>query len=82
MLNAKEKALLGQMLDEYSERLSNDGCNDWEWPEDWTPEERAAFCRESYLDDEWDESDIPNPPVLDNTSVVELLRKKLLEDRP
>ena len=29
MLNAKEKALLGQMLDEYSERLSNDGCNDW-----------------------------------------------------
>lgn len=35
--------LAAQMLDEYADRLGNDGCNDWHFPASWTEEEWRAF---------------------------------------
>lgn len=38
-----ELKLAVQFLRDYASELSNHGCNDWEWPADWTPEHRAQF---------------------------------------
>lgn len=37
--------LAGEMLRDHAENLGNRGCNDWNWPADWTPEERLEFAR-------------------------------------
>ena len=42
MSNGRNK-LIAQMLEEYSERLGNDGCNDWECPEYLTKAEKAKL---------------------------------------
>lgn len=39
-MTPEQKALVrlaAEFLDEYSDRLGNDSCNDWEWPE-WVTE--------------------------------------------
>jgi hypothetical protein len=41
----KEMALAAALLDEASESYSNHGCNDWEFPADWTRAEKVAFVR-------------------------------------
>jgi hypothetical protein len=41
----KEQALVGQFLKAFSDRLGNDCCNDWNFPDDWTHEEKVEFCR-------------------------------------
>lgn len=33
----------GDLLDLASDTFSNHGCNDWVWPQDWTPEERREL---------------------------------------
>ena len=43
MLNSKECKLAVNFLHDFSCRLSNDGCNDWDFPEDWTPVEIYHF---------------------------------------
>lgn len=42
----KWQKLAGEMLELASEQFSNHGCNDWEWPDDWTPEERHNLAIE------------------------------------
>jgi hypothetical protein len=37
--------LAASFLDDYSDRLGNDGCNDWDWPTDWTREQCDEFLR-------------------------------------
>lgn len=37
--------LAADFLDEFSDRLGNAGCNDWEWPE-WLPEEQRRLISE------------------------------------
>lgn len=44
-MNPKWLKLAGEMLAEYADRLSNDGCNDWEWPADWTKADRLEFAK-------------------------------------
>lgn len=39
--------LAADMLDEYADRLGNDGCNDWAWPEWVSADVRESFVRES-----------------------------------
>lgn len=43
-MTPKERKLAGQLLNAYSEDLSNRGCNDWEYPPDWTEGERQRFA--------------------------------------
>lgn len=42
-MKTKHKKLLIDFLEEYSERLGNDGCNDWNFPDDWTEEDIKEF---------------------------------------
>lgn len=43
-MNPKWLHLAGELLDNAAGRYSNDGCNDWGWPEDWSEEERREFA--------------------------------------
>lgn len=49
-MNTKEMLLAASLLNDYSDALGNRGCNDWEFPADWTQQERIAFVREYH---EW-----------------------------
>lgn len=40
--------VIAQMLSDYGGRLGNDGCNDMEWPEHWTLDERRDFLYAFY----------------------------------
>lgn len=42
--DVKVKRLAAKFLEELAERMSNDGCNDWDWPDDWTQVERDGFA--------------------------------------
>lgn len=44
-MNAKEKRLAAQFLAEAADQYGNHSCNDWDFPHDWTAEERTEFCR-------------------------------------
>lgn len=42
-INEKETKLLISFLEELKERYSTDGCNDWDFPADWTLEEKLKM---------------------------------------
>lgn len=44
-MTAKQLKLAGEMLALAADQFSNHGCNDWEWPETWTQDERDAFAK-------------------------------------
>lgn len=44
-MNANDRNLLSDILDEYADRLGNDGCNDWEWPKEWNEAYRRDFLK-------------------------------------
>ena len=76
-LNKKEVEILVDFLDEYSDRLACDGCNDWKFPLSWSREEKDKFVKEFY---DWnDEPEYYEDGMdwLDNGCVVDLLRAKL-----
>ena len=77
-MNNKETKLLIDFLEEYSERLSNDGCNDWYFPNNWSFEERKQFEKEFYeYNGSTEDFDPKSPPFLGNSCAVDLLIHKL-----
>ena len=49
-MSEKEKALVKRFLKEHADVIGNRCCNDWDFPEDWTHEEKVQFVREYH---EW-----------------------------
>jgi hypothetical protein len=49
-MNMKWAKLCGQLLRQASEEFSNHGCNDWNFPPDWTLEERQEFVKAMHED--------------------------------
>ena len=45
-MTPKELKLASEFLKQFSERLGSDGCNDWEFPDDWTNAEITQFKRD------------------------------------
>jgi len=45
-MTKKQLMLAAKFLDQLSEQMGNAGCNDWDWPEDWSGCERDQFARE------------------------------------
>ena len=43
-MNEKWLKLAGELLEEASDTLSNNGCNDWKWPPDWSLMDRNELC--------------------------------------
>lgn len=79
VLTVGEATILVDFLDELSDRLGNDGCNDWSIRVD---EENVAFLRELAHEYGRDCGDYRAPLVGekftgDNTTVVRLLRDKI-----
>lgn len=53
-MNPKWLKLAGQLLELASDKFSNHGCNDWEWPEGWSVEDRREFARAIAEEDGYD----------------------------
>jgi hypothetical protein len=73
VLSHKTLLLASQFLDDHADRLSNDGCNDWEFPADWTVEEKTEFVKGYH---EWNgdpEEFNPNWLCLPNFAVAAFL---------
>lgn len=49
-MKTKWLKLAGQFLRIASNELSNHGCNDWDFPDDWTKEEKQEFVQAMHLD--------------------------------
>lgn len=49
-MSPKWLALAAGLLDKAGDHFSNHGCNDWEFPPDWTIEERRELVRAMYKD--------------------------------
>lgn len=62
-MTAKQKMLAAKFLQEAAERYGNDGCNDWDWPENWTPQERAEFAKGLAEHESMDPVDILRAPM-------------------
>lgn len=65
--------LIADFLDDYTDRLGNDGCNDWRWPE-WLP-----LSLRRLLSEDCGDFDFANRKVVPNWLVVKRLAKLLRE---
>lgn len=45
-LTPQELSLAAKLLDDMSDHYANHGCNDFDFPADWTKEQRAVFVKE------------------------------------
>lgn len=77
MLNQNELEILDQFLDELSDRFRNDGCNDWDFPKNWTEEEKRKFVKEFHAWNGDPEEYNPNFLVLMNFSALSMIRRRL-----
>lgn len=58
-MNKNIKQLLVYMLDQYSDILGNNGCNDWDWPSYFTEQDKIELT--SFLANELEPQDLQNP---------------------
>lgn len=80
-MTRNELLRVADFLEEYRDRLGNDGCNDWDYPSDWTEEDRETFCREY---SEWNGEEETDCTFIPNFCAVGLLAskiKRLAEER-
>ena len=80
-MTPKEKKLIIDFLEEYYEELSGHGCNDWEFPSDWTKKEKRQFVKEFH---EWNgdpEEYNENFLHLQDSSIMHFLSVKLIDIR-
>ena len=76
-MNLKERELAAQMLDAASDEYSDHGCNDWNFPSDWTHEERLTFVKD-YHDFNGNPGDfLPTHLHLPDFAVMSFLAHKL-----
>lgn len=80
-MNKKWLVLAADFLEKASDEFSNHGCNDWEFPENWTTKEKVDFVRDMYRDNgnihEFDSGHLNVP----DWWVISFLAKRiLLED--
>lgn len=78
-MNKKEAILAAKMLDEFSEMLGGQCCNDWEFPNDWNLLEKTSFVKEFHdYNGDPEEFDINNISLPD-FCVANFLSHKLKE---
>ena len=44
-MTRKERYLIAQFLNDFSDVLAHRNCNDWDFPADWSREEKISFIR-------------------------------------
>lgn len=80
-MNPKEKRLAANMLSDYSASLGNNGCNDWEFPEDWTTEEIQEFCKRYHAWNGDPEEYMPEHLHLPDFAVASFLAYQMITDQ-
>lgn len=50
-MNSKWLQLVAAFLDKASDKFANHGCNDWEFPKDWTLADRQELVKAIWADD-------------------------------
>ena len=77
-MKTKWIALAADFLHEYADRLGNDGCNDWWFPDDWTQAERdeIVMAMHSWNGDP-DEAELPAHKIQMNNFLVPFLADQL-----
>lgn len=76
-MNHKELILAAEFLEQHSDDLSDNGCNDWEYPDDWTEQEKIDFCREYHNFNKSPEDFNPEDLTLPDFAVASFLAHKL-----
>ena len=76
-MNVKEMLLASQFMEEFRSRLGNDGCNDWEFPEDWTHDEKVLFVKEYHAWNGDSENFNEDHLFMPNNAVAAFLAHKL-----
>lgn len=79
MLNQKETELAKVFLREYADRLCDDGCNDWDFPEDWSMLERQNFVKQYYAWNGDPENYNPKHLNLPNFAAVSFLAYRMTQ---
>lgn len=72
-MKTKEIELIREMLKDYADRLSNDSCNDWDFPKDWTNEEKELFLKQYHAWNGDPEEYDPKRLYIGNSSVAAFL---------
>lgn len=65
-MNPRLRRLAADMLREYADRLSNDGCNDWTPPDYMTAEDRAELALTAWESNGEQPDEDRNEPVQQN----------------
>lgn len=76
-MNHKELILAAEFLEQHSDDLSDNGCNDWEYPDDWTEQEKIDFCRKYHSFNKSPEDFDPDDLTLPDFAVASFLAHKL-----
>lgn len=77
MLNSQEQALATAMLANFAAQLANDGCNDWEFPPEWTLLQRQNFAREFHAWNGSPEDFEPMNPRMQDNDVARFLAHRM-----
>lgn len=72
--------LAGDFLEKASDVVSNHGCNDWSWPENWSLEERQEIVKAMYEDNGDPKNFDPNKLDVPDWWIMSFLATKLKED--
>ena len=76
-MDNKEKKLIISFLKELSNNMGNAGCNDWNFPDDWSHEEKLSFVMDYHVFNNFPEDFDKNNLNLPDFCVVDLLAHKL-----
>lgn len=78
-MKIKNKWLLiaADFLEQASDEFSNHGCNDWDFPDDWTEKEKQEFVKKMYEDNGDPENYNPNHLDMPNWWVMGFLAGKI-----
>jgi len=77
-INLFEKLLIKEFLNSYSDVLSSDGCNDWEFPTYWDLAMKNKFIEEYHImNGSIEDYKYSINPIIGNMQAVDLLAYKL-----
>lgn len=76
-VNKKELELAARFLKYYAEELGSNGCNDWNFPKDWTEEEKTKFVKDFHDFNGDPEEFDPDHIFLQDYCVASFLSNKL-----
>lgn len=76
-MTKKELLLVVWCLEKLSAELGSCGCNDWDFPKDWTPAEKADFDKQYNELSGTPEDHDPSNPSLPDFGVADLLAHKV-----